>query len=201
MYKSSHHTSQSVMGGGRVSSLHPTVWRTCRVIANEIRLKLLWRLFEFGEGSMGQLARSVGIAESTASTGLRALNARGLIVSERSGAYTFYKIGANPEVEHAELLLDALRDGYRQVVPIAQVMRVSTAFTHSRRIDIVRALNDGGLDEISLSARCQISIPALQRHIRKLNDRGFVERSGRCMELIVPDDCLSQSFLKAALGS
>ena len=183
-----------------MNSLHPTVWRTCRVIANETRLKLLWRLFQQGEASMGQLARSLGVKEPAASSGLRALGARGLIASERRGLYVFYKPEVNAEVEHAELILSALRSCYDEVVPFKHVIHLATAFTHVRRIDIVRVLQGGSLHEVELSLRTQISIPALHRHLRKLTARGFVSKEDGIIKLLEPPDPLAIALLGAVLA-
>lgn len=182
-----------------MNSLHPTVWRTCRVIANETRLKLLWRLFQLEDSCMGQLARSVGVKEPAASSGLRALSARGLIGSERRGLYVFYKPEVNAEVEHAELVLTALRRCYDDIVPFKQVIHQATAFTHPRRIEIVRALEKGALDDLELSFKTQISIPALHRHLRKLRARGFIIKKNGKLTLQVPSDQLAAALLTAAL--
>ena len=151
-----------------MKSLHPTIWRTCRVLANEVRLKMLWRLFQQRRSSMGELAAWGGISEATASKGLRSLNARGLIRAERIGKNVYYAPEANPEVEHAESILTALKKGYEQVVPYEHVIHVVTAFTHPRRVEILIVLSERSFDVPELSIRTQISVPALQRHLRKL---------------------------------
>lgn len=182
-----------------MKSLHPTVWRTCRVLANENRLKLLWRLFEYGEATMGQLANGTALSDPVASDYLRALNARGLIHSERRRNYVFYTPRSNPDVVHAASILDALKACYERVVPFDFVVYKATAFTHPRRIDIVRALQHGCVDESALSVRTQISPSALYRHVRKLVLREFLTKNGPVIELLDQKDRLSLALLSAAL--
>ena len=59
--------------------LRPALWRTCRVIANETRLQLLWHIFAKGELCVSQLVQRTGATQPNASNQLRALSARGLI--------------------------------------------------------------------------------------------------------------------------
>ena len=181
-----------------MSELSPSLWRTCRVLANELRLKLLWKLFQNGECSMSGLADSLGLKESTASTYLRLLNSRGLIFAERRKNFVFYRLEANPIVSHAEELLEALLDCYKTFMPVKMVMFKMTAFTHSRRIDIVSALKEGDMEVGALSVRTQISLPALYRHLKKLEDRGFVLCHDQSVEICEPGDVLSKTLLKAA---
>lgn len=184
-----------------MQSLHPTIWRTCRVLSNEVRIKLLWKLFQMGEASVAALGDSVGISESQASVYLRALNSRGLVVPERRQKYVFYRSEANPEVEHAEVLLHALRDCYDHFMPLEMVVSHMTAFTHPRRIDIVRALSDVAYDEQKLSIQTQISLPALYRHLRKLTDRGYVAKTDKQLHLVPQENSLSKTLLTIATGS
>lgn len=183
-----------------MSKLHPTVWRTCRVLSNESRLKLLWRLIQEGEMSMGCLGRSVGLSNPSASVHLRALNARGLLKVERRGLYAFYSLEANEDVHHANEILSALRNCYETAMSHSQVIQLTTAFTHPRRIAIVQALSNGGMDEVALSQKSQISPEALYRHLKKLVDRGFVVKVGDVVSLKEQDSVLGKTLLNAALG-
>lgn len=181
-----------------MGELSPSLWRTCRVLANEIRLKLLWKLFQNGECSMSMIADSLGLKESTASTYLRLLNSRGLILCERSRNFVFYRAEANPVVECSVTLFDALRGCYDAFMPIKMVRFKVTAFTHPRRIDIVSALKQGGMEVGPLSVKTQISPPSLYRHLKKLEARGFVMCQGQTVELRETEDNLSETLLKLA---
>lgn len=182
-----------------MKKLHPTLWRTCRVLSNENRLKLLWRLMQEGESSMGQLAKSVGMGEPSASMHLRALNSRGLIKAERRKLYVFYSVEANTEVEHASDLLEALRICHANGASYSQVVRNTTAFTHPRRISIVRVLSAGGMSTADLSMKTQISPQSLSRHLKKLVLREFVEKKGDLVCLKKQSHPLSKALLRAAL--
>jgi len=93
-----------------MSKLRPTLWRTCRAIASETRLRLFWEIFRGKDLSVSMLAHRVGISEQNASNQLRVLNARALITPYRKGMKVFYRAEANREVEYAEELLEALRN-------------------------------------------------------------------------------------------
>lgn len=181
-----------------MTDLSPSLWRTCRVLSNETRLKLLWKLFQNGESSMSSLAESLGVKESTACTYLRLLNSRGLILSRRKRNFVFYRAEANPGVDHAEELLRALREAYDAFMPLKMVAFKMTAFTHPRRIDVVSVLRHGPMEMGGLSIRTQISPPSLYRHLRKLEARGVVRCSDQAVELCDPVDGVSGVLLKAA---
>jgi len=150
--------------------------------------------------SMTRLAQSVGLSASSASKHLRALNSRGLIKAERRGLYLFYSAEANTEVDCASELLEALRECYSNAVSHSQIIRWTTAFTHPRRIAIVRALNGAGLPAAALSIKTHISPESLFRHVRKLEKRGFVKKTGEIVCLIGHDMPFGQALLGAALS-
>ena len=182
-----------------MNTLHPTIWRTCRVLSNESRLKLLWQLFHLGKASVSELGNLVGLSEPVASSYLRALNARGLISPERQRTFVFYRLKANPEVAHAERMLLAMKTCWEGRVSFSDVTHQMTAFTHSRRIDIVRALSGGALEEAQLSVKTSISPQALYRHVEKLVSRGFVKKRGHVVQLLEPDAALSRALLEMVL--
>ncbi len=159
-----------------MSKLRPTLWRTCRVLASTTRLRLLWALFQNDNLRVSALAPLAGISEQNASNQLRALNARGLITPYRKGLMVFYRPEPNLEVEHAQTLLDALRECCEKNMPLPSVIRQATAFTHMRRIAIVRALAEGPASAGALHEKTGIPAGCLAHHLRKLEARGFVRR-------------------------
>ena len=183
-----------------MEKLRPSLWRTCRVLANESRLKLLWRLLQEGEMSMTQLAQSVGLSTSNASRHLRALGARGLIKAEQRGLFVFYSVEANVEVDHAPELLEALRACYLDAIPYHRIIRLATAFTHPRRITIVKALIGMEMTEAALSIKSRIPPQSLYRHVAKLERRGFVKKTKEIVCLIEEQEMpLERVLLGAAL--
>jgi DNA-binding MarR family transcriptional regulator len=181
-------------------TLYPTLWRTCRVLANEQRLRLLYALFEKGEQCVFELAEKTRMRESQASIHLRALNARGLILQHRSKMRVLYHAEANQEVESAASLLEALHTCYHQKIPIPSLIRQATAFTHPRRIEIIQCLPPAGATKDWLSEKTKISLSALSRHLKKLKLRGFVTGTHNEYTKAVPEDAFSQTLLENILG-
>jgi DNA-binding transcriptional ArsR family regulator len=182
-------------------TLHPTLWRTCRAIANEQRLKLLYALFENGEQCVFELAEKTVMSESQASIHLRALNARGLILQRRRKMRVLYRAEANHEVESASSLLDALHTCYHQKIPIPSLIRQATAFTHPRRIEIIQCIPPSGTTKDWLSEKTKISLSALSRHLKKLKLRGFVTGAHNEYYKTVPKDAFSQAILQNILDT
>ncbi len=184
-----------------MSKLRPSLWRTCRVLASETRLKLLWEIFADGECSVGELGRRVRISDQNASIQLRLLNSRGLISSRRSGMMVFYRAEPNEDVEFSRDLLNALRECCEQEVPIRRVIRCATAFTHERRIRAVQVLSRAPLRPADLESRTGIGARPLYRHLAKLEARGFVRRDRGLCRLAVPDSPLGVCLMKIICGT
>ena len=182
------HTLQSVhVTTGGKAPLNPTLWRTCRVLANPVRLRMLGVLLQDGELSVTAVAGSIGVSTVVGSQYLRALNARGLLAARRESRWVFYRPAADPSVHVAVVLFKALEQvfaGSRR--PHAVIFRQATAMTHPRRVQIVRALAHATLTEDALSQRTGISRFALRRHLSKLARRGFVKRARRTWRLAKP---------------
>jgi len=178
-----------------MKSLRPTLWRTCRAIANTTRLRLLWKIFQSEGLCVGELARATGASRENATIQLRALNARGLITSTRRGKRVIYRAEANPGVDGAEELLDALRESFHAKIPLKVVFREATAFTHSRRIFLMKtvSLSSGSFDEL-LEASGMSPI-ALQWNLSKLEARGFVKARGDFYEVGHPKNPLGKCLM------
>ena len=56
-----------------MNKLHPTLWRTCRVLANKSRLRLLYLLLESSNLCNRNLAAMTGMSEAQTSIHLRLL--------------------------------------------------------------------------------------------------------------------------------
>lgn len=179
--------------------LRPTLWRTCRVVANETRLRLLWLVLSQKKLSVGRLAASVGISEQNASIQLRLISSRGLIRPRRSGVEVFYEPLANENVGDAVSLLNALNECRDRKVPMEVVIRTATAFTHARRIEIVEALAREPLSLDKLMDRTGIKSRALLRHLDKLESRGFIKRNRKMVQLKVPRSSLGKCLLQLAI--
>ena len=165
-----------------MGSLNPTLWRTCRVLANEKRLLCLKAVLEQPGSSVGDIAERVCISEALASELLRALQARGLIQANRQSRWVYYSPKPDPLVIGARPLLEALKKALLvEGKSENELIHTLTAFTHPRRLEILRCLqkadDDTSVDDLSASTR--ISLPALYRHLVKLTARGLVSCNER----------------------
>jgi DNA-binding transcriptional ArsR family regulator len=180
--------------------LPPALWRSCRVIACETRLQLLWQLFEGGELSVNSARFLVGISQPGASTQFRALSERGFIIPRREDLRVIYRPEANSAVPFAQELLEALQNCFEQSVPFKTIIRQATAFTHERRIEIVRALNGKCLSFAELLEVTGMSSAALSRHLNKLERRRFVKRTTGFYRLRTLRNGLGRTLMECAVG-
>jgi DNA-binding MarR family transcriptional regulator len=176
--------------------LRPTLWRTCRVIANEQRLRLLYALFEKDGQCVFELAGETGMSEAHASIHLRALNSRGLIRQHRRDMRLFCNTEANIEVESAKTLLNALRICHSENILLPVLIKQATAFTHPRRIEIIQTIPSSGITKDLLWEKTHISFSALSRHLNKLAERGFVKGGKNLYFKETPPDALSKALLQ-----
>lgn len=154
---------------------HPTLWRTCRVLANARRLTCLRVVIDSPGTSVAEIAEAVGIAAPTASIELRALQARGLIAAHRESRWVRYFPEPDPLVPSAGPVLQALTCALKAEEPLETIMKQVTAFTHPRRLLVIKFLQrKSPLDILSLATQCKMSVPAAFRHVRKLVDRKIV---------------------------
>jgi len=156
--------------------LKPTLWRTCRVLANRTRLQVFGLLVDQPAQSVSAVAWQLQLPLPVASQSLRALEARGLLTVHRVGRRVRYGLntttgGAAPE------LVPPLRAAFRSgPLAVNSIFRLATAFTHPRRVEIYRVLKVQAGTVGQVRAATRISVPALLRHLEKLKARGFVAR-------------------------
>lgn len=182
-----------------MNQLRPSLWRTCRVLACDTRLKMLRLLFEQGELYVSKLADLTGISAHNASTQLRALNSRGLISPRREGMKVFYRAEPNESVAQAVTLLEALRTAFAKKMTTRTVFHVCTAFTHPRRIEVIRALSRTPQQTFGeLLETTGMSTSALWIHLEKLSARGFVKKREGFYGLVQLKDPLRRALLQTA---
>lgn len=179
-----------------MDNLRPTLWRTCRVIACETRLRLLWFLFEQNNLCISDLAEITGISDQNASNQLRALGARGLIAPHRKSLKVFYRPEPNPAAGDAESLLNALRACHDANMTFKTIIRQATAFTHVRRIVIACALRGSPASFGELQEKTGISPAALSHHLTKLQARDFVKRVDGVYRLHAPGNPFGRELLR-----
>ncbi|HRZ12036.1 MAG TPA: ArsR family transcriptional regulator [Kiritimatiellia bacterium] len=194
------HTLQSViMKYNTLSGLHPTLWRTCRALANERRLDILRLLIAREPLTVSDVAREMDISMATASQYLRSLNARGLLTVMRKKRFVYYTVGADSSLPHAAALLGSVMQSLRVKQNTAGVfMQALTAFTHPRRVQLVKLLAGKPMGVLELLGATGYSLPALSRHLSKLQRRGIVRRRHRKYECMRPSDPLSKTLILLA---
>jgi DNA-binding transcriptional ArsR family regulator len=180
--------------------LNPTLWRTCRALANPIRLDLIRELMNGATQSVTQLADKTGLSEGVASSYLRTINSRGLIQAKPNGRYVFYSATPNPNVEHSAELLEALDRAFTDKMDNEAIIHVLTAFTHERRLEIIATMEEKRMSLIELTVSTGISGAALLRHLKKLRDRGIVKVSDRIYRLTTPEHAFARTLLLVAQG-
>jgi DNA-binding transcriptional ArsR family regulator len=155
------------------SPLRPTLWRTCRALANLRRLRILALLAQDPGQTVSSVALRLGLPVAVASQYLRALEARSLLSVRRIGRQVQYRLRTIPEERHplVQPLQSALR---RDEKAVERIFQLCTAFTHPRRIEIFAALKKEPHRLGRLQVVTHISVRALERHLEKLSARGFV---------------------------
>ena len=149
--------------------------------------------------SVSEVARRLCVPPAVVTKYLRALNARGLLTARRQGKYVYYRPSADESVIGSVLLLQALRETFAtKKHPVEVIFRQATAFTHPRRLDIIRVLQNEPRDSWHLRAETGMSRAALRRHLRKLVSRGFVIFDGRKYRCTTPRHPLPKVLLRLA---
>ncbi len=178
--------------------LHPTLWRTCRTLADRTRLEIVRDLIKNPGRSVSEVATRHDISVPMASISLRALNARGILASCREGTSIFYSVSPNESISWTRQLTVAISKVFtHNRSPLDVLCRQATAFTHPRRITICRALIfKGRLSCKHLVFQSRISRPALRRHLIKLQKRGFVSLEKKLWRITTPSDDFSRALIK-----
>lgn len=181
--------------------LNPSLWRTCRALANRKRLAMLAELTARPGQSVTAIAGRLRLPLPVASQYLRHLNARGFLTPSRRGSQVVYRPVADRSVPHAHDLLTAIQaslSSRKDAIPF--VFRHLTAFTHPRRIALVAALGRGASRVGDLSRLTGISRRALHRHLRKLFDRGYLCLTADGIALAKPACRLAAALTRQARG-
>ena len=171
-------------------------WRICRSVSTESRLQLLWLLFETGELSVKELALGAGITESYASFQLKVLFSAGLLRFRRQNMRVIYRAEVFLEDSLTTELLVALEHCFEKNEPFESITRQVTAYTHERRIEIIRLLADGSLSFNKLMERSGMTSSALSRHLLKLEARKIVRWDGELYRIVRPKEPLARTLLK-----
>lgn len=152
----------------------PTLWRTCRVLANRKRLQILGLLARSPAQSVSSVAQHMKLSRPTASQYLRALEARRLLTCQRRASRVEYRLADGRSEGSADQIVAALRRVLGRGGRFEQLFKLATAFTHPRRVEVFRAISEGANSFGKIQAATRIPGPALQRQLAKLEARGFI---------------------------
>jgi len=183
-------------------SLQPTLWRTCRVLANRNRLQIL-RLLHHQPGlTVTSVAERLKFTLPRTSQYLRALEARGLLAVRRHSRWVHYQPPAAQAGGPAVGLVAALRWTFQQrTCSTERLFKLITAFTHPRRIQVFRVLQRQARNFNQLKIATRFSERALCRHLRKLEQRGFIARQHHRYVTLAPgrtDGAMRRALAKLA---
>jgi DNA-binding transcriptional ArsR family regulator len=183
-------------------ALNPTLWRTCRVLANKTRLRILAELFIRPKQRVSDIAQRLKLSLPLASQSLRALSARGLLRARRTGSFVYYSPIANRSISSSEQLLKAIQTTFTDTRNQAKnIFKYSTAFTHPRRILIVKTLHERPMDLREISLKTNIPIRALCRHLHKLDERDFLIHTYGKYACRAPYHKFARILLKIAINA
>ena len=172
-----------------------TLWKTCRVLANRTRLHILRRLIRNTELCVRDIAQAEQLSEVVASQHLRLLHEHGFLEQKRKSKWVYYKMAVSAG-SHAKHLITPLKSKLGSQRPCSNdLMRMVTAFTHPRRIDIVKILLNKESSFEQLITECNISGQALYRHLNKLIDRKLVVQKNNVYRILRPKDGLLKALL------
>ena len=173
--------------------------KNCRVIANDTRLRLLWLVFQKKNLCVNDISNKAKISPHNGSHQLAILAEAGFIEPIRKNRAVFYRPAKSPRTQATQNLLSALHCCYEQEVTFSVIIHQATAFTHERRIQIVRCLSRSDRGFYGLLIKTGMTEPAQIRHLRKLTTRGFVQKKNNLITLLPPSDDFSQCLLNLAI--
>lgn len=168
------------------------------MLSGPTRLALLRAVINVPDQTVSGLAAQLHLSLPRASQELRRLQSRGLIQANRRGMNVLYRPVPDRLVATAAPLLQAMKDTFRNFPPSedGQSVRIATAFSHSRRLAIVRLLLHGPARTRALEEMSGMSRDALNRHLRKLRDAGLIRRDGRRIHVVEPPHPLARGLME-----
>jgi DNA-binding transcriptional ArsR family regulator len=184
--------------------LNPTLWRTCRMLANARRLKIIRHLIDNGPITLTELATATSMSLPACSQYTRQITARGLCREIRKGTYAFFDLYPDPSIPYSAQLLQAIIAALLRTKPdFTEPIADLTAYTHVRRIMIVNYLVSNDSSRLcEMQQALQISESALLRHLNKLLSRNLVSRlEDEHYCLLKPPTPLAKKLLTIATGS
>lgn len=180
-----------------MQNLNPTLWRTCRMLSGDTRLRLLRALHDQPGRNVTELARAMEIGRSDASQELRRIQSRGLLQPEHRGAALIYRVGADPQVASAAPLLKALKAAFSSAAAgqVATIRAIANGLAHPKRIAILKSLMQAPKSVYALQKEIRTEFGNLQRHVQTLRAGGLVSRKDRLLHFTAPTHPLARAFI------
>lgn len=181
------------------SGARPTLWRTCRALANTTRLEIIQELIRQPNQPVSTIARKLKLSRSVASRHLRILSARGLLHCQRRGAWVYYTLEPDATIPEAKLIIQALKEVFQTEQNATKIIfQLVTAFTHPQRQAVYEALRKTDSTFTALRQQTAISVWALRRHLNKLARRGFVVSIANTYRAVAPPGRLARLLANLA---
>ncbi len=179
-------------------NLNPTLWRTCRMLAGQTRIRLLRELEKHPGRNVTTLAAVVGIGVSDASQELRRIQSRGLLQAVHHHANLIYRFGADPQVSSAAPLLKALRITLANDDPATdrEIQAMAHALAHPTRTQILKALMAEPMTAYALHQSIRVSFAGILRHIKPLIAGGYIHRDRQALRFAPPGHTLARALVK-----
>ena len=161
--------------------LSPTLWRSCRVLMNPVRLRCLHVVVQNPDACVSFVAKELRLPLPLASQYLRDLQARGVLKVRRRSRWVFYAAKPDSSVQHAAPLLAALAAAIDvRATTLRDIVRLLDGCSHPRRLIILRHMRRAPVESLlKLRHETGISVPALKRHLAKLERCGWVRHDAR----------------------
>lgn len=177
--------------------LNPTLWRTCKMLSGQTRIRLLRQLHQHPGRNVRDLGAAVGIKRAGASQELRRIQSRGLLKSARHGCPLVYSMQPDPQVASAAPLLKAIQTALTSRPPERDLeMCVLThGLAHERRIRIARALLESPRSISDLGPIVNVPAPSLAKHVRALINSGFATKRNDQIHFTEPRHPLARALV------
>ena len=94
----------------------------CRTMANATRLRIVHRLRQ-GPAAVGTIARETRLAQAKVSQHLAVLRAHGIVISQRQGSETVYRIAIPKLLRVCDLMREVLTEQAAERSKLMQAMR------------------------------------------------------------------------------
>ena len=185
-----------------MAKLHPTLWRTCRILSGKTRLQLFRRVIATPAQSVTALAKQLDISVPRTSQELRRLQSRGLLQAVRRNQNVLYRPVPDALVSTAAPLLAAMQQTFQRYPESRddETARIATGLAHTRRLVLMRLLLVSPMDEQTLEDLSGIKRDALLRHLKLLEQAGLACCRAERWQVVDSSHPLAQCLLALLVG-